>query len=149
MIPLEAKVKAQNDAAKRGNKLQAELQEAFAPLVGRKVVRAGGYLMQKYAKIGKFPATQSMEIHHRSNEYTLSWTVTATVSDNSGKRHCQTVVVPVGHIRDGILTELSDRLRHRENHTDEEVQSLRDEYQRLRERCSEIEIKLSEFGKQD
>lgn len=71
---LEAKVKSVNQAHKYANELRPILTELFRPLVGEKVEKADGQLLEKVKKLlPAFPCTPQLNVYKLASSYSLAW----------------------------------------------------------------------------
>ena len=77
---INLKVQAVNAANKMALELYPKLVEVFQPLVGKKILKADGTILEKYKKLmPELPNTPSMMVYRYSSDYNLIWKVDAKV----------------------------------------------------------------------
>jgi len=105
---LEAKVEARNIVATEHNRLLPLLDAAFAPLVGQKILKADGSLMEKVIAKVMAPVVPSagIQIYKLSSNYSLAFVVKACVSCDDHGCVYDEVVVYVGGLDGSTLKGL-------------------------------------------
>lgn len=146
-----AKVKAVNKAHGYANKLCADLQATFAPLVGQKIEKADGGLLAKVAKLlPEFPHSPSLHVYRYISNYSLAWSVKTCehIADTCGCLYYD-VTVYVGDMRDGVLVKLSDPCVFRTDYTVAEVDAKREAYRAAKSAAGAAQSALYPFGEYD
>lgn len=148
---LIAKVAAVNRCHAAAKELFPQLVAIFTPLVGQKLEKASGGLLQKIrALLPEFPNTQQLQIYRSSSAYSLTWNVkTCELTPPNGCVYHE-VGVYVGSMSNGILTSVSENLSElRSDYTVEEVLRLRANYTVLKNAAQNAYGLLSDFGEYD
>lgn len=107
MNKLTAKIEAVNTANACANKLYDALSAFFIPLIGEKILKADGNLLERYNKI-PIPSweTLSIGVRNLSSKYTLMWGIHA----NSPVPHASfTTYIHLGEIQDGKLVKINPK----------------------------------------
>lgn len=147
---LQAKCEARNLVALEHNRLLPILAAAFAPLVGKKLLKVDGDILEKYANLApKSPAStrELMVYRHRSN-YSLAFTVKACVVYGEFGTGCTyaEATVYVGNLNGQVLESLIAPQPLPANYTPEKVLAARAEVNAAREALRRAESKLGDFG---
>jgi len=149
---LEAKVEAVNKANEYAAKLHTQLTGVFNDLVGKKVLKADGIVLEKYKKVmPELPNTPGLRVYARPDKarYSLAWNVNVYVFHDRGSSYHETTVY-VGSLKDGVLTELTPFGEgYRTDYTAEEVRKLRETYKEAKKASDEAYSKLYYFGEYD
>jgi hypothetical protein len=105
---LEAKVEARNLVAAEHNRLLPLLAAAFAPLVGQKILKADGSLMEKVIVKVMAPVVPSagIQIYKLSSNYSLAFVVKACVLCDKGGCVYDEATVYVGELDGSTLKAL-------------------------------------------
>lgn len=144
MNALEAKVDAANRCRVYANMLFPKLVQYFLPLIGKKVVKMNGDVLEKHAN-------QIMQMHDGTLQVvqnsSFCWTVTATTANDKKQTHYQHVLFYVGSVdEDGILETVNEFQPFQTNYTVEMVEKLRTEFLETRKHLDQIRTKLLPFG---
>lgn len=146
---LAARVRAVNRAHAYAAKLYPQLAEPFRPLVGQKIMKAGGTLMAKYAAmLPKLPYGQGLQVTPHHTDYSLSWTVKTWESVDGGGYYYD-IGVYIGNLRNGVLTELCKPFEGRTDYDPLEVHAARERYKEAKRLADEAHSALWPFGEYD
>lgn len=141
---LRAKVEAVNAANKYATELKTHLDQFFGPLVGQKVYKNDGGLLDDYKNIVPSPSDRSLYASRILNEKALGWYVHANVeADKEKAYHC--VYVYVGKIEGQVLTELYPVENLRYDYDFYEVSKKFNVMEGLLNYIEEIKSELREF----
>ncbi len=157
---LAAKVAAVNRANAESARLHAALTPIFAPLVGCKILKADGTLLESVKKLlPEMPNTHALSTYREqraSSGYSLLWQVKAAEgyqreSERGTDRNTATyheTAVYIGELDGNVLTRLLpyDASLRRTDWTPEEVAQLRREAEEAKKAARDAEGKLHEFG---
>jgi hypothetical protein len=157
---LQARVQARNLAAGYALLLQPLAIEAFRPLVGKKVIKAGNSIVAKYQRlVDALPLNplpiesgypQSLNIYRTSSNYTLGWTVRACVQVPGASFNVyESVDFNVGELKGDVLESIAPPLQARCDWNAQEIIRKRAAYraaQRLADKCRG---ELFPFGEYD
>lgn len=104
---LAARVKGVNRAHAYAKKLYEQLVPIFKPLVGTKIFKADGTLLQKIKEqLPELSCTPGLHVHKNSSDYSLSFSV-RTSEDVNGLAYYHSVSVYIGEVRNGVLDRKS------------------------------------------
>lgn len=155
-IKTQIHVEAVNAANDYANKLRDQLIPQFEPLVGKKILKVGGMLLEKYADIGKgLPYTPSLHVYKNSNDYALSWNVkvckTAPHENTHRSNYCcyHETTVYIGELNGHILEKVCPQPNYRTDYTLEEVLANREAYKAAEKAMRDAQAKLHPFGEYD
>lgn len=107
----EAHVCAVNKVNARANKLALELQTILAPLVGKKVLKADGHLVKKYAGLFTEFMNDDLQIFQYTSRYSMNNEIEFMVKGCETGRHGNyhvTYVYAGKCDNDGVLTEVCE-----------------------------------------
>ena len=150
---LAAKVAAVNAANAEAIRLFPVLSAVFAPLVGCKIEKVDGTLLQSVKKlVPELPNTGPLSVFRHSSDYSLAYTVKTCESSPSNHTDCQIanyheVNVYLGEMRGGILLKL--RLAPeglRTDWTESEVIEARKIAEAAKQAARDAEGKIYPFG---
>lgn len=151
---LEARVRAANRAHEWCNKLHPLFLAALRPFVGKKVVKADGYLTEAVKKaLPETPNTVATSVMFDRAGGTLRWEVKTmeNIADEAGCLYF-TASFSCGQLalRGDTLEEVFvGECGYRTDHTAAEVKAQREEVKRLQKLADEAKSKLHPFGMQD
>jgi hypothetical protein len=148
---LKAKVAAVNRCHAEAMKLFPQMVAIFAPLVGQKLDKVDGGLLEKIKKLlPEFPNTHKLQIFRGSSSYSLYWTVKTCEMIGSTHTCCyHEIGVYIGNMNNGVLTSLHDSFSARSDYTVDEVAALRVDYKAKKKAADEAHSALSHFGEYD
>lgn len=142
---LAAKVRVVNLAHAEAKRIHALLSEFFAEEVGLKILnRDGGFCLRIRNRMLalKLDGDSGVRVARSFYDTLLAWTVYTHESRPSGAAVTHQCEIPIGRIKDGILTELLPPYARKDDYTVEEVQAyLADmeradrQYRAAREAC--------------
>lgn len=115
---LKAKVAAINRANREAMELYPKLIAIFAPLVGQKVFKQNGELLEKIKKL--IPDMPS-HIQRNHSDYNISWVVRAKEPDIYSNWIWHDAYLYIAGVRDGIIYETSNPPELRFNYNTDEV----------------------------
>lgn len=133
LAELTAEVHAVNLANGYANELYPILRDFFAPLVGQKIVKADGSLLEKLGrKLPKFPAKNgrpgqhehaSVMVYRHRSDYSLAWTVQVCWPIPPHTCTYYVITVYIGDMGGDVLKEVPDRYRpdRRTDYTVDEI----------------------------
>ena len=152
---LAARVRAVNRANEFGRGLFVALTNIFEPLVGQKILKADGTLLEKFKKLlPPLPCTDGLHVYRHSSNYSLAWTV-KTCEQIKDTHNCvyHEVVVYVGDLRGQLLEKLVthqfDEKTYRTDYTADEVKAKRAAYDEAKRLADEARSALYPFGEYD
>jgi hypothetical protein len=148
---LNAKVNAVNAAHTAALDLFPKLRAALLPFVGRQVVKADGYLMQKVQKaLPELPAGNHLHCFASVKSHTLHWHVKADATTPGGHAFYHEVSLYVGTLDGGTLKEVWDAPPElRTDYTAQEVQEKRKAYEQAKKAANDAQSALHPFGEYD
>ncbi len=150
---LTARVNAVNRANDYANKLWPQLAEVFRPLVGKKIYKADGTLLEKYVKLlPEFEQGNSLHVYRNAyGEYSLSWvvktceTVQVVEGDYSHAYYHETSLY-VGSVRDGVLIEIGEQPKFRTDYSAADIEAKRAAYKAAKDLADFTMGQLHPFG---
>lgn len=148
---LAAKVKAVNAANAYAVTLYDALTDIFRPLVGQVILKNGGDLLAKVAKLlPEFPHGNSLMVYKLSSAYSLAWVV-KTSENVDGDCTClyHETTVYVGNVSGHTLTELCKPLSLRSDYTVDEIRAARQRHNEAKRIADEARSALYPFGETD
>jgi hypothetical protein len=149
---LTARVAAVNKAHGQANYLHVKLVELFTPLAGRKICKADGTLLSKYAGLApnRMPCP-NIEVNRQRDTSGLAWCVQAWVATQRSGQVTHRVYVYVGNMDDdGTLININTEKRGlRSDYTVEEVLAKREAYKAAQQLANELNAAQSPFDGND
>ena len=151
---LEAKVAARNAANAEVNRLAPLAIAAFAPLVGKKVMKVGG-LMAKYASLAPVssdPQNRNPFVYREFSHYGLRFTVKTLAMSASKYGTNANYAEPtfqVGRLSNDVLMGVDEFKPLRTDYTAAEVLADRKVYAAAKDAADEARGKLFYFGEYD
>ncbi len=146
---LAAQVRAVNRANDYANKLYPTLAAFFRPLIGDKVTKSDGSLLQKFEKLlPEMPHTREVTVYYHRSDYSLAWTV-KTCENVEQAETCvyHEVTVYVCDLRNGRIEKMSNHFGAlRTDYTVEEIESKRENCRILEKAYSAAKSALDGFG---
>jgi hypothetical protein len=134
------------------NELQVELVDLFTPLAGRKICKADGTLLSKYAGLApsRLPRPY-IEVSRQRDTSGLAWCVRAVVDTRRSGYVTYCVYVYVGDMDDdGTLINMNTEKRGlRIDYTVEEVLAKREAYKAAQRLADELNAAQSPFDGND
>jgi hypothetical protein len=109
MTPLEARVKAANSCREVASKLYEPLTKVFTDLIGKKICKTDGTLLEKYKKNLEnvlIPNTHELSIYRHHSDYSLAWSIRACVLNGNSGCYYDEVTLYIGVLNDQVLTEI-------------------------------------------
>lgn len=146
---LAARVKGVNRAHDYANKLYARLVPTFKPMVGTKIFKVDGTLLQKIKEqLPELPCTPGLHVHKNSSDYSLSFSV-RTSEDVNGLAYYHSVSVYIGDVRNGVLEKIANPHEFRTDFTVEEIAEKRTKYNLAKQAYDNAKSALFPFGEYD
>jgi hypothetical protein len=148
---LEAKVEARNLVAVEHNRLLPLLAAAFAPLVGQKILKVDGTLLEKYKNIAPLAPffTKELSIYRLSSSYSLAFVVKACVLCDRGGYVYDEATVYVGELDGAVLKALIAPQPLPTGYTVEKVLEARKALEAAKAAFSKAESAVWPFGSYD
>lgn len=141
---LAAKIRAVNTANEQGKLLYEQIVEKITPFIGTKVFRADNTLIKKIAQEIETPQEKDILIYQNSSRYTLSYVVKSSCRDG-GEYESHEVMVYIGNIRDGILTDLLEPFNERSDFSTQEIIDVMAAIKNLEEKLSQAKNQIYAF----
>jgi hypothetical protein len=151
---LAARVRIVNRAHTVANELAAVLKQRFAPLVGKKVEKAGGQILEKYKNLlPEMPNDHNLMVYKHASNYSLAWTVKASETvpvQGHGHAYYYEVTFYVGDMQGDVLTGITKHeTAFRTDWTVEEVLGNREAFKVAQKAFEEARSALYPFGEYD
>lgn len=148
---LQAKVEARNRVNLEHNRLLAYCATAFGPLVGKKILKVDGDLLEKFKHLSPVGNTRELMIYRLSSNYSLAFVVKACVSYGEFDSHCvyEEATVYVAELDGANLGKLIAPQPLPVNYTPEAILAAREEVKAAKEALRRAESKLAGFGEYD
>ena len=122
MSDLELNVIAVNLVNKNANEWYEKLVPIFTPLVGKKVVKKDGSLIESVKKLlPTLPNTPGISVYHSPSKYSLIFTVKVCVAKDNSCTYKKTTVY-IGDITGDTLTQILKKYNHRSDYTVKEIE---------------------------
>lgn len=142
---LKAYIVATNKANQYANELYEQLAPIFTPLVGLKIEKVNGSLLEKYKTLlPQFPNTPSFRIFRHFSEYNLAWNVEVMEKGNNSWETA-TDILYLADIKNHVLTRLYEHPQLRTNYTYEEIQHKQEIYKQLKKDLQQAKQDLYPF----
>lgn len=139
---LQAKIAGLNTVNAEANRIQAICAENFRPYVGKKVMKAGNELLEKFKSLVPHTNLQMWPIR---SEYSLGFNIRASVNDANGHTQYSESAFYVGHIRNGILENITQHELRRTDYDEQTIIEQRKIVEAARETLRAAESALSPF----
>jgi len=151
---LEARVAGVNEAHDYANKLWPKLAAVFEPLVGQKIEKVDGGLLEKVKKqLPELPNTVAISVNRYHSNYSLSWTVKTCKSvkqpDGYGHAYYYERSVTVGELRHGVLTKLVEQPHFKTDYNAKDILAKREAFKAAEKVYDEAKSALFPFGEYD
>ena len=141
---LRANVDAVNIANEYAMKVKLYLDEVFRPLVGKKIYKSDGSMLEKYKSIEKYPHDSRVKITRKRSDYFLAWNIQTSYSYGKSVAYYD-VIVYVGKIEGQILTELYPVKNLRCDYTVEEIVESQRLIEEFDQKIRDIKCKIRDF----
>lgn len=151
---LTARVKVMNGANKIANEMYVILAKKFAPLVGKKILKADGTLMAKYADLeppanGDSQGFESVRYYRDSSRYALGWSVYVCCKFAEDERQTAERIIRVGELAGDVLKNICEPPAHPTNYTVEDVLAKRERFRIAEKEYNEAKSALFPFDEYD
>lgn len=146
---LQAKIEARNIVNAEHNRLLPLLRAAFAPLVGKKVLKADGTLLGALKGIVPPCSPAILNSYKLNSNYSLAFVVRACVHDVGNVCAYEEATIYVGNLNGNILESLIDPQYLPYDYSEAQVLAVRERVRQAREALSKAESALSGFGEYD
>lgn len=147
MTTLQAKVTGLNKVNAEANRLTKILRDNFRPLIGQKVTKNDGYLLEKFKKL--VPETP-FQIWQDSGGYSLAYTIKGYETTEKGQAVYSESCIYIGTLRGGILIGISENFENRRtDYSEEGIIEQRKIVAEAEEEFREERAKLSPFDMYD
>ena len=140
---LQAKVEARNKVIAEYNRLAPILQENFAPLVGKKIMKSDG-LMEKYRNL--VPKTESGIMYLHRSDYSLVFIIKVNVSHEPCGCIYDELSLYVGKIQNNNLAEILPVELIDKVYTVEQVLAMRKRVEKADKELRDAQAELVSFG---
>lgn len=150
MTPLEARVKAANSCREVANKLYEPLAKVFTDLIGKKIRKTDGCLLEKYKKNLENvlpPNTHELAIYRHHTVYSLAWSIQSCVS-NGDRCYYDEVTLYIGKLSNQVLTEIYSKPEF-PVYSVENVIDARERLKLAKKALSDAEAEVFPFGEYD
>lgn len=156
---LAAKIAARNLANQTAMDLFPQMAEALKPFVGQKVCKVDGTLLKKVNEaLPKGTNTVQTRGYYSVDDYTLAFRLTTTEHNKARDwtpetqyQHPQSAdrTLFLGHLRDGVLTELYDAQTFKTDYTEDFVVQTRKAVREAETALNQVRNSLGDFGMWD
>lgn len=151
---LAARVRIVNRAHETANQLARVLKERFAPLVGKKIEKAGGQILEKYkGLLPEFPHDHNLMVYKHTSNYSLAWTVKTSETVpmvGVGHAYYYEVTFYVGDLQGDTLKNIATHeTNFRTDFTAEEVEKNREAFKVAQKAFEDARSALYPFGEYD
>ncbi len=148
---LKAKIEAVNEANAYAADLYTILSARFAPLVGKKILKADGTLLAKYADLAAdLPCEVRVSVYRNVSNYTLGWTVKTCVSVPPHGCVYHETTVYIGNLTNhDTLKSIVEPAEYRIDYTAAEVIAKRVALKNARQAMETARTELYPFGEFD
>ena len=146
---LQAKIEARNIVNAEHNRLLPLLRAAFAPLVGKKVLKVDGTLLGTLKDIMPPLSKAILNSYKLDSRYSLAFVVRACVSDLGNVCAYDEATVYVGNVNGNILESLIDPQPRPVGFTEQQVLDARKAVNVAKEALSKAQSDLAGFGEYD
>jgi hypothetical protein len=147
---LEAKVKAVNRANKLGLEVYQLLAPVFVDLVGTKILKADGSLLQKIEnRLPTLTNDRRTRVSRSPSRYVLAWNVQTNEPESEFTVTYHEVTVYVGDVDGDALKAIRDYTPSRTDWTVAEVLEGRRKIKEAKEALSVAEASVYPFGEYD
>lgn len=151
---LAARVRIVNRAHQLANEYARVLKERFAPLVGKKVEKQGGQILEKYKNLlPEFPRDHNTMVYKHASNYSLAWTVKTSETVpmvGVGHAYYYEVTFYVGDLAGDVLKNIAvHETNFRTDYTVAEVEANREAFKVAQKAFEEARSALYPFGEYD
>lgn len=151
MTPLEARVKAANSCREVASKLYEPLTKVFTDLIGKKICKTDGTLLEKYKKNLEnvlIPNTHELSIYRHHSDYSLAWSIRACVLNGDSGCYYDEVTLYIGDLSDQVLTGICPKPEF-PVYSVENVIAARERLKLAKKALVEAEAEVYPFGEYD
>lgn len=151
---LAARVRIVNRAHETANALARVLRERFAPLVGKKIEKAGGQILEKYkGLLPEMPHDHNLMVYKHASNYSLAWTVKTSETVpmvGVGHAYYYEVTFYVGDLAGDTLKNIATHeTNFRTDFTAAEVEANREAFKVAQKAFEDARSALYPFGEYD
>lgn len=147
---LNAKVNAVNHAHKVALALYDATRKNFEGLVGKKIMKADGYLMEKYRSLIPIIKESGSRYYHKPFKYSFNFYVETFEShDNDGSVLYYHVDLNIGSIDNQVLTSIAPPPILKTDYFWYDILKLRENYDKAKEAADKAKEALYPFGEYD
>lgn len=146
---LQAKIEARNIVNAEHNRLLPLMRAAFAPLVGKKVLKVDGTLLGTLKDVVPACSPAILNSYKLNSNYSLAFVVRACVSDVGNVCAYDEATIYVGNLDGQNLASLIEPQPLPVGYTEAQVLAARAELREAQEALRKAESKLASFGEYD
>lgn len=146
---LQAKIEARNIVNAEHNRLLPLMRAAFAPLVGKKVLKVDGTLLGTLKDVVPACSPVILNSYKLGSNYSLAFVVRACVSDTGNVCAYDEATIYVGNLNGQNLESLIEPQYLPTGYTEQQILDARKAVKEAKEVLSRAESKLASFGEYD
>lgn len=148
----QAKVVARNRVNAQVNEIAPKFLEILKPFVGKKVIIGGNQLSAQLTKaldpfLGWKKIHSDLQIYRNSSTYSLCFVFKTSEMDSENSCVYQEEYVYLGDLELNNLKSIAEFTPRKTDYNLAEIESVREELTKLEAKVSELNSKLSHFGR--